>query len=168
MKQTGTPELHVFDPSDGMPNSRLPALVYRGALSDQGDLADRFEELFARHGWTGAWRDGIFDYHHFHSTAHEVLGVAEGTVALRLGGPGGLSFDLEPGDAVVIPAGVGHRNEGSSPSLLVVGATAEGRHWDICRGHEPDLAAKLDNIRRVPRPEQDPLHGPAGPLTGLW
>ena len=66
------PETHTFEDDGGIPNSRLPVLAYHSALErDAGPGA--YEQLFAGHGWLGAWRDGIFPFHHFHSTAHEVL-----------------------------------------------------------------------------------------------
>jgi uncharacterized protein YjlB len=36
------------------------------------------EELFRQNGWRASWRDGIYDYVHYHSRIHEVLGVARG------------------------------------------------------------------------------------------
>ncbi|HET6864985.1 MAG TPA: cupin domain-containing protein [Solirubrobacteraceae bacterium] len=131
-----TPETYTFDDDGSIPNSSLPVLVYAGALdSDAGTRA--YEELFAGNGWLGAWRDGIYPFHHFHSTAHEVLGIAAGSAEVMLGGPGGRRFELAAGDVVVLPAGTGHCNLGSSPDLLVVGAYPNGMDWDLCRRVTP-------------------------------
>jgi uncharacterized protein YjlB len=86
-------ETHTFDDDGRFPNSVLPVLLYRGALASDARAAD-YEQLFTRHGWLGAWRDGIFDFHHFHSTAHEVLGIAAGRANVVLGGPHGRRFEL--------------------------------------------------------------------------
>ncbi len=56
-------------------NSKLAVLLYRGALSAAAG-SKSFEDLFASNGWTGIWRNGIFTYDHYHSGAHEVLGIA--------------------------------------------------------------------------------------------
>ena len=81
----------MLEPHDWVPNNRkLPVVIYRRALTpDSGDLAAAFEILFERNEWPPQWRDGIFDYHHFHATAHEVLGVADGSAQVIVGGPGG-------------------------------------------------------------------------------
>jgi uncharacterized protein YjlB len=131
-----SPATYTFEDDGGIPNSRLPVLVYSGALERDAD-AGACEKLFAGHGWMGAWRDGIYPFHHFHSTAHEVLGIAAGSAAVMLGGPGGQRFELRCGDVVVLPAGTGHCNLGSSPDLLVVGAYPNGMDWDLCRGVTP-------------------------------
>ena len=39
-------------------NARLPALVYRGALSAASG-PEVYEALFRRHEWGGAWRNGV-------------------------------------------------------------------------------------------------------------
>jgi uncharacterized protein YjlB len=50
-------------------NEQLPVLVYRAALAaTSSELASTFEALFERNGWPPQWRDGIYDYHHYHST----------------------------------------------------------------------------------------------------
>lgn len=149
-----------------IPNSPLPVLVRRHAVV-AGD-AGRLLTQFAANGWSNGWQAGIFDYHHFHSTAHEVLGIVSGSVRLRLGGPQGDIVDLEPGDVVVIPAGVGHRNEGCSDDLLVAGAYADGRDYDICTGTPEQHQQVRAAIREVPVPSTDPVDGDAGPLTRLW
>src|SRR5258708_33602236 len=88
-------------------NAALPLIVYRGALPPSGDVARQFETLFARNGWSGGWRNGIFPYHHYHSNAHEVLGIASGQARVRFGGDNGESVDVRKGDVGVGPAGGG-------------------------------------------------------------
>ena len=91
-------------------NAKLPLVLYRQALALGGSSEPEraLEALFRSNGWRGAWVEGIYDVHHYHSTAHEVLGIAKGSAKVQLGGPGGLVVDLTAGDVVVIPAGVGH------------------------------------------------------------
>jgi uncharacterized protein YjlB len=156
-------EEYRFEDDGSIPNSRIPVLVYRGAHPLGADLADRLEAIFERNDWSRGWRDGIYDYHHFHSTAHEVLGIARGEARIRLGGEHGRTVAVKAGDVMVLPAGTGHRNEGSSS-----GAYAGGRSWDICRGEPTQREQKLRNIRAVPLPTADPLHGAVGPLTQRW
>ena len=161
------PEAHTFEDDGRIPNSRLPVLVYAGALdSDAGPGAH--EELFADHGWLGAWRDGIYPFHHFHSTAHEVLGIASGRAEVMLGGPEGRRFELAAGDVVVLPAGTGHCRLASSSDLLVVGAYPNGMDWDLRRGDPGEHAEVVANIARVPLPDQDPVQGEGGSLVELW
>jgi uncharacterized protein YjlB len=166
----GGPEAHRLADDGTIPNNpELPLLLYRQALTPAGaDPARAFEDLFARHGWAGSWRNGIYPFHHYHSTAHEVLGIARGRVHTRLGGEGGLSVELAAGDVVVLPAGTGHKNEGASPDLLVVGAYPPGQDWDLCRGEPGERPRVLASIAAVPLPAADPVRGPDGPLTRLW
>lgn len=162
------PSLHLFADDGRIPNNAaLPVIVYRRPLAFDDDPA-ALEETFAGHGWTNGWRNGIYGFHHFHSTAHEVLGIARGRVRVRLGGERGTSFELEAGDVVVLPAGTGHRNEGGSGDLLVVGAYAGGRSWDTRTGDPAERPEVQRDIARVPLPEADPMHGAAGPLVRAW
>ena len=162
------PERFVFADDGRIPNSRLPVLLYRGVLGARSRDAAAFEELFAAHGWHGAWRNGIYPFHHFHTTTHEVLGVARGWAEVRLGGEAGADVRLEAGDVVVIPAGVGHKHERSSAGFLVVGAYPDGRDWDVRRGEPGDRAQALTNLAVVPLPTTDPVHGADGPLLAAW
>jgi uncharacterized protein YjlB len=149
-------------------NAALPLIVYRGALPPSGDVAAKFEALFARNGWSGGWRAGIFTYHHYHSTAHEVLGVASGQARVRFGGESGESVEVRTGDVVVVPAGVGHKRESASADLVVIGAYPEGRRPDLNTGKSGERPNVLGNIARVPVPTADPVFGPTGPLTEHW
>jgi uncharacterized protein YjlB len=159
-------ETHWFEDDGAIPNSPLPALVYE----DVEDALDpgSCESMFARHGWLGSWRDGIFRFHHFHSTAHEVLGIVAGSATVVLGGPRGRSFDVRQGNVLVLPAGTGHYNAGSSADLLVVGAYPDGMTYDLRRGDPAEHDEVVANIRAVPLPRTDPVRGANGPLTELW
>jgi uncharacterized protein YjlB len=160
------PETHFFQDDGAIPNSRLPVLIYHAveALDD----ADGCEELFDANGWVPDWRDGIFSFHHFHSITHEVLGIVRGRATVKLGGPSGRSFEIGQGDVLVLPAGTGHCNEGSSADLLVIGAYPDGMAWDIRRGDPAEHDEAVANIRAVPVPRADPVNGPDRPLTELW
>jgi len=143
----------------------LSVLFYRQAV--QGG-AGTVERLFRAHDWRGTWRNGIFSYHHYHSTAHEVLGVARGSARVQLGGPEGEPFDVEAGDVLVLPAGVAHKNLGAGQDFLVVGAYPEGQDWDLLRGRPGERPEADRNIERVSLPGQDPVYGPEGPLVDHW
>jgi uncharacterized protein YjlB len=159
-------ETQTFADDGRIPNSPLPVLIYHGVEPARDAAA--CEAMFADNGWLGAWRDGIFSFHHFHSTAHEVLGIVDGSAAVLLGGPGGRRFDVAAADVLVLPAGTGHCNAGSSDDLLVIGAYPDGMAWDIRRGDPAEHDEVLANIRAVPLPHADPVKGTGGPLVELW
>lgn len=151
-------------------NEALPVLVLEQAVEGgEESRAQAFEKVFGAHQWRGQWRDGIFSYHHYHSTAHEVLGVAAGRARVQLGGPDGESFEVEAGDAVVLPAGVAHKNLEASRDFLIVGAYPQGsRDWDLKRGRPGERPEAKRNIEGVPLPDLDPVYGPHGPLVEHW
>ena len=159
------PEIYRFEDDGHFPNSRLPLLVHRSALPAR---AAAMEHAFAEHGWSSGWRDGIFDFDHFHSIAHEVLGIASGEVTVAFGGPHGKQVTVRAGDVVVIPAGVAHRNAGQSDDLVVVGAYPGGAGYDIRRGDPAEHDAAVGAIAKVPLPEQDPVLGSRGGLRKFW
>jgi uncharacterized protein YjlB len=162
-------ELYRLADDGAIPNnSKLPLIVYRAALATRAELAGDLETLFAGNGWRGGWRNGIFAYHHYHSDAHEVLGIASGQARVRFGGDHGESVTVQAGDVVVVPAGVGHKRESASADLLVVGAYPDGHGPDLNTGKENERPRVLANIARVPMPKADPVFGPNGPLTQYW
>ncbi len=165
---------YLFRDDGRIPNNRdLPLLVYRGVLDPySGDPAGECERLFEAHRWGSAWRNGIYNYDHFHATTHEVLGIVRGEAHVRFGGPEGLIVELQAGDVVVIPAGVGHRNMGSSRDLLVIGAypasSPPGGEPEICTGTASEHSRALATVPEVPLPPQDPVFGETGPLLERW
>jgi uncharacterized protein YjlB len=161
-------ETYRFDDDGTVPNNPLPLVVYRGALAETGDRAVACERMFARNGWPGAWRNGIYGHHHYHSTAHEVLGVAAGNARVRLGGDGGKMVELRAGDVVVIPAGVAHKRESASVDLLVIGSYPQGQSPDHCRADVLAYDDAQGRIASVPLPAADPVTGGAEPLLACW
>lgn len=161
-------EVFMLPPSDWVPNNRkLPVVLYRNVL--QGDderLIDGFEAMFERNRWPVQWRDGIFDYHHFHSTAHEVLGVVSGSAEVILGGPGGRVVHLHAGDVVLLPAGTGHCLQSFTGRFRVVGGYPEGQQWDIRR--DALTPAEVQQMEALPFPASDPVHGAAGSVPEHW
>ena len=123
------------------------------------ERAAAFEALFARHGWPPAWRAGLYEVHHYHSSAHEVLGIFSGWVRARLGGPGGAVVTLREGDVVLIPAGVAHCNEGQSPDFRAVGAYPRGARPNMRYGRETERAADALRVAELAPPTPDPVFG---------
>jgi len=156
--------------SDGqVPNNPdLPALILPGAV-DAGLGPDTICALYEANGWRRVWTWRVFDYHHYHPNAHEVLTCATGWADIRLGGAGGTSVHVTPGDALLLPAGFGHCLENS------------GDGFQVCGGYPPDQADRvittagelamstaLAQIALVTLPQADPIFGTDGPLLRAW
>jgi uncharacterized protein YjlB len=161
--------LHFKD--DGIiPNHpRWPLITYRNVvrLPAELDPAAIFEDLFASNGWGDSWRDGIYDYGHYHSRIHEVLGIARGEGKAQFGGKRGRVVTLRAGDVAILPAGTGHECLQASKDFLVVGAYPPDGTYDECTS-SMDYRKAVQTISRVKRPAKDPIFGRAGPLVQLW
>ncbi len=171
-RQPIEPKTRYFEASgsDCPNNPQLPALIYPGVFeASSGPIADQFERAFRDNGWTGCWRWSVHDYHHFHSNAHEALGVSKGSAKLQLGGEAGEAFDVSAGTLVILPAGTGHKKLQSSSDFFVVGSYPRGQnYYDTSRTSSNNFYQAIANIANTPLPETDPIYGPEGPLTRIW
>jgi uncharacterized protein YjlB len=154
-------------PGDRIPNHpSFPVLIYHEVAYRGVDVGD-IRAVLAAHGWGGAWTDGVFDFHHFHSTSHEVLAVIAGAATLELGGPQGAAFEVAEGDVLVLPAGTGHRRAAARGGFTVVGAYPAGQEdYDLLRGEsEAEVEAARARIAALPAPPDDPVGGEG---VGRW
>lgn len=166
------PHAFRFDDDGETPNNpQLPLVIYRSPVILRGDFdpAAIFEDLFASHGWRDSWRDGVYDFLHFHTHRHEVLGFARGQVSIAFGGAKGKRLLLRARDVAILPAGTGHRRIEASDDLLVVGAYPQNSGpYDEPKSSGIAHREAVGAIARVPAPGEDPVYGAGGPLIGLW
>ncbi len=169
---TTEPRAFMFVDDGSVPNNpTLPLLLYRGAIDVEAarDPERAIELVFIANGWGhGMWRNGIYPYTHFHSMTHEVLGIARGTARVRFGGAQGEVIDVKAGDVAVLPAGTGHQRLSDGAGLSVIGGYPAGGRYDFFRGSASEHTEARKNVQQVPLPDNDPLHGPEGPLMTLW
>lgn len=161
--------LRLQDTGEVPNNPGLPVLIYAGVVpADEGESFCR--SRLAEHGWGGVWINGVYDFHHFHSTNHEFLAVLCGSARLQLGGPEGEEVEVSAGDALVLPAGTGHCNLGHSFDFRVLGAYPGDHQHDMCRraDGEGEGEAVRERIAAVQVPSADPLFGQEGPLVKCW
>jgi len=160
--------IHFAD--DGLvPNNSMPFLVYKGAVAlDRGEPEKTIEELFAANGWGAMWRNGVYDFLHYHATVHEVLGTARGSARVRFGGDNGKVLEISAGDVAILPAGTGHQCLSASSDFSVVGAYPPGPPMDLVRPTPQAHVKALKTIPLVALPRTDPVMGADGPLVRLW
>ena len=160
--------LEFFADDGRFANSVQPVVIYGQALAPDQATAEAMEKLFDGNGWPSQWRSGVHDFHHYHSTAHEALGIARGSARLMLGGPAGREFAVTAGDVVVLPAGTAHKLVSSSADFLVVGAYPPGQDWDLLRGEPGERPAADEAIAKVKLPVTDPVGGAGGAVLQKW
>ncbi|SHK17416.1 Uncharacterized protein YjlB [Bradyrhizobium lablabi] len=155
---------------DGLvPNNPMPFLVYKAAIDVDSDHPEKtIEGLFGKNGWGDMWRNGVYDYLHYHATVHEALGIARGHARVRFGGDRGKEFEIAAGDVAILPAGTGHQCLSASPDFSVVGAYPPGPRMHVTRPTPENHRKALKTIPQVELPKTDPLLGADGPLVRLW
>ena len=154
------PLTFVFEDDGLVPNNPLPFLVYKAAVDVKNDHPEKtIENLFGANGWGAMWRNGIFDYLHYHSTVHEALGVISGSARVQFGGDRGKALQISAGDVAILPAGTGHQLISASDDFCVVGAYPPGPPMQITRPTPENHAKALKTIPEVKVPETDPVTG---------
>lgn len=175
MTQRVEPDPQVIDISikrNGyFPNNEFPVLIYKKVLHLprlRNKAAEIIQHIFLRHGWSNSWKDGIYDFHHYHSNTHECLGVAMGSAVVIIGGPGGKRIKISAGDVMILPAGVAHRCISQTENFYCVGAYPSGKEFDINTGSVEEYKKAVSKIRKLPIPRYDPVNGKAGTLKAYW
>ncbi len=155
----------VFFQDDGLiPNNpNLPAAIYKNALKPE-----EMEAVFHQHNWLNSWTNGVFNFHHYHSNTHEVLGVVKGDARLMIGGASGKVFEVETGDVIILPAGTGHKCLESTDDFSVIGAYPNGVDYNTKYGKPEERPEVIKDIQHVPLPNEDPVFGSTGPLLLKW
>jgi len=163
------PLTFVFEDDGLVPNNPMPFLVYKGAVDVDSDHPEKtIEGLFGANGWGAMWRNGVYNFLHYHARVHEVLGVARGHARVQFGGDKGEALEISAGDVAILPAGTGHQCLSSSRDFSVVGAYPPGPAMDLQRATPENHANALKTIPNVAVPATDPVLGPDGPLVKLW
>jgi uncharacterized protein YjlB len=162
--------IHILINKNGLfpNNSLLPLLIYKKALILPNESPEVVEEVFTKNNWKNSWRNGIYPYHHYHSNTHEVIGVYAGSCDVEFGGPNGTLVTIEVGDMILIPAGVSHKNSGSTNDFKCVGSYPSEKEYDMHYGKEGDHPKVDNNIKNVSLPKCDPIYGSKGPLFDYW
>jgi uncharacterized protein YjlB len=159
----------VFEDDGLVPNNPMPFLVYKQAIDLGNDHPEKtIEDLFGANGWGDMWRNGIYDYLHYHATVHEALGVARGHARVRFGGDHGKEIEVTAGDVAILPAGTGHQCLSASSDFSVVGAYPPGAKMEVTRPTPENYRKAVKTIPEVELPNTDPVRGESGPLIKLW
>lgn len=171
----------AFNPA-GISSTTTTTAAASSSSSRASSFADAVEaHLRAVGAVHPQWRYTMYPTTHFHSTTHEVLVVVRGGARLCFGGegnPAAYTPDVEVGDVLVVPAGVGHRlledtsSSSSSPppeasggaGFEMVGSYPPGCSWDMCYGKAGE-EGKVGRIKGVAWFERDPVYGNAGPAV---
>ncbi len=165
-----TEALSFVDDGDVPNHPRWPMIVYAQAIAPEALATSEyaFDELFERNGWPVGFRNGIYPFTHYHSNAHEALGIARGGATVQFGGKSGKTLTARAGDALLLPAGTGHKLISSGPDLLVIGAYPPSSNRDLMRSGEVDKAGIRARIVGVAKPDTDPVSGAVGAMLKLW
>ena len=168
MRQSDAPEKHVFGPADGIPNSLLPLLLWRGHIPEKAREGQAVCALYRANGWTGTWVYTVYPFWHFHRLGHEVLACVSGKARIGFGGDSGIAAEISVGDVCILPAGVGHRRLDASDDFQMAGGYPPGQQGDIVKPGDMEIAQAAQAIAALALPETDPVTGRADGVVEIW
>lgn len=170
IQPTYTTQNFIVEDDGVFPNNPLPVIIYKSILHLPYFRPGEFIlEVFKHNNWSNAWKNGMYDMHHYHSNTHEVLGVYKGKTMALIGGEKGVTVELEKGDVIIIPAGVAHKNLEPQNVFKCVGAYPKGKSYDMNYGRDGERPIADHYIEKVPLPAQDPVFGyKLGEMQKLW
>uniref|UniRef100_A0A7S4NFK5 Cupin type-2 domain-containing protein n=1 Tax=Odontella aurita TaxID=265563 RepID=A0A7S4NFK5_9STRA len=150
----------LFVDDDGIfPNNpQFPLLLYKSAFS--GSSSDGEHLITSGVKWTPPWAWGVFPYHHYHTTAWELLLCVRGSADVQIGGENGPTVNISRGDLALIPPGVAHKEMSSEGGFTLLGSYPTER-WtgsiDTVTGQPTEEQRR--NIADCYVPPKDPLFG---------
>jgi uncharacterized protein YjlB len=160
---------YYIDDDGTFPNSHLPVIFYKAVLKLPLFFPALYiKKLFRKNNWKNSWKSGIFEYQHYHSVTHEVMGVYKGKTTLLIGGEKGHKITIEKGDVLIIPAGVAHKNLKKENAVKCVGAYPNGKKYDMNYGREGERPKTDENIKEVKMPGKDPVFGKDEGIVNIW
>ncbi len=139
------------------PNFRFSIL--EKLCASVANITALLEKLFNLHGWGGAWRNGIYDFVHYHPMIHEVYRSSSRFRHASAWRKQGTDVKVSAGDVIVVPAGVGHECLKASKKFLVVGAYPPTGTYSECRGSFQERDQAIKRIRCVGVSDILPLYG---------
>jgi uncharacterized protein YjlB len=150
--------LYMDDDGTFPNNSRYPLLLYKAAFTGSEREASR--AIVDGKKWTSPWAWGIYTFHHYHSTAWELLLCVQGRADVMLGGENGPTFTIEKGDLALVPPGFAHKQLDSRGDFTLLGSyptSGWSESIDTLRGAPTEQQRR--NIVESPFPPRDPIFG---------
>mmetsp|Transcript_16151 Transcript_16151/g.24598 ORF Transcript_16151/g.24598 Transcript_16151/m.24598 type:complete len:208 (-) Transcript_16151:1035-1658(-) len=149
-------KFRLFMKDDGtFPNNENhPLMIYKNCFHGSQSEA---EMKIVEGGWTSPWVWGVFTFHHYHSTAWELLLCVQGEAQIQLGGPSGPTIRVERGDLMLVPPGFAHKQLSERGGFALLGAypDCQGVNVDTLKGKPSDQQRR--NILDCPTPHKDPI-----------
>ena len=134
-------------------NDQYPTLLLKSVFD--GTQAEGVRRITNDGKWTPPWAWGIFEYHHYHSRAWELLLCVRGEASVQLGGSTGPTVSISRGDSVLIPPGVAHKQLNANGGFTLLGAYPT-----------QDFDGSIDTLTGLPTSEQrDRIKACFVPLT---
>ena len=119
-RTVGVQRVYLDDDGTYPNNAQYPTLLLKAVFDGTQDEGVR--RITADGQWTSPWAWGIFEYHHYHSKAWELLLCVRGEASVQLGGPTGPTVTISRGDSVLIPPGVAHKQLNTKGGFTLLGA----------------------------------------------
>src|SRR5258708_28219910 len=114
------PQTFYFEDDGLVPNNPMPVVIYKGAIDVDNEHPEKtIEGLFGANGWGDMWRNGVYDYLHYHATVHEALGIARGHALIRFGGNSGEEIEIAAGGLAPLPPRPRPPGPSASPGFLL-------------------------------------------------
>ncbi|KZT25550.1 hypothetical protein NEOLEDRAFT_1133526 [Neolentinus lepideus HHB14362 ss-1] len=159
---------HGFIPNSD-PTSK-PLIYYKSLFQKGASKAAIKDHINSLKVVEAQWTYTMYPTTHFHTTSHEAIIVLSGGALLLFGGesnPARVELEVKAGDALLIPAGVSHKQvkEIGLEVFDMMGAyPVNAEHWDMCYGLKEEGNTEA-RIKQLDWFTKDPFYGENGPAV---